>query len=210
VTDDDVDLNLNAFMKNNNAHAVAFNLDTGRWQFATPVHRQAVVCVAGPVVRAHAHASCLLCCVFLFVCLSVISCNSVWKYSVYHGSWGGAPMQPSVLIDGHRVMSWNAYVLLRRCSGRSDGEGNGCEGGGGGGSEGGSEGGRGGGGSEGEGCEGGGGGGSGGRGGGGSKGAGSSGKGELHVRWMCVEVVAGAVAAVVAVVVSWNVDFVLL
>jgi hypothetical protein len=102
-------------------------------------------------------------------------------------------MQPSVLIDGHRVMSWNAYVLLRRCSGRSDGEGNGCEGGGGGGSEGGSEGGRG-----------------GGRGGGGSKGAGSSGKGELHVRWMCVEVVAGAVAAVVAVVVSWNVDFVLL
>jgi hypothetical protein len=94
-------------------------------------------------------------------------------------------MQPSVLIDGHRVMSWNAYVLLRRCSGRSDGEGNGCEGGGGGGSEGG-------------------------RGGGGSKGAGSSGKGELHVRWMCVEVVAGAVVAVVAVVVSWNVDFVLL
>ena len=83
VTDDDVDLNLNAFMKSNNAHAVAFNLDTGRWQFATPVHRQAVVCVAGPVVRAHAHASCLLCCVFL----SVISCNSVWKYSVYHGSW---------------------------------------------------------------------------------------------------------------------------
>ena len=90
-------------------------------------------------------------------------------------------MQPSVLIDGHRVMSWNAYVLLRRCSGRSDGEGNGCEGGS-----------------------------DGGRGGGGSKGAGSSGKGELHVRWMCVEVVAGAVAAVVAVVVSWNVDFVLL
>ena len=66
-------------------------------------------------------------------------------------------MQPSVLIDGHRVMSWNAYVLLRRCSGRSDGEG-----------------------------------------------------GELHVRWMCVEVVAGAVVAVVAVVVSWSVDFVLL
>ncbi len=63
-----VDLALNAFMKSNNAHAVAFNLDTGRWQFATPVHRQAVVCVAGPVVRAHAHASCLLCCVFLFVC----------------------------------------------------------------------------------------------------------------------------------------------
>ncbi len=89
-------------------------------------------------------------------------------------------MQPSVLIDDHRVMSWNAYVLLRRCSGRSDGGGNGCEGGGRGGSE------------------------------GGSKGAGSSGKGELHVRWMCVEVVAGAVVAVVAVVVSWNVDFVLL
>ena len=87
-------------------------------------------------------------------------------------------MQPSVLFDGHRVMSWNAYVLLRRCSGRSDGGG-----------EGGSE---------------------GGRGGGGSKGAGSSGKGELHVRWMCVEVVAGAVVAVVAVVGSWNVDFVLL
>ena len=106
-------------------------------------------------------------------------------------------MQPSVLIDGHRVMSWNAYVLLRRCSGRSDGGGEGGEGGGGGGGEGG--------------CEGGGGGGSeGGRGGGGSKGAGSSGKGELHVRWMCVEVVAGAVVAVVAVVVSWNVDFVLL
>jgi len=42
-------------------------------------------------------------------------------------------MQPSVLIDGHRVLSWNAYVLLRRCSGRSDGEGEGCEGGGGGG-----------------------------------------------------------------------------
>jgi len=42
VTDDDVDLNLNTFMKSNNAHAVAFNLDTGRWQFATPVHRQAV------------------------------------------------------------------------------------------------------------------------------------------------------------------------
>ena len=101
------------------------------------------------------------------------------QYSVHHGSWGGAPMQPSVLIDGHRVMSWNAYVLLRRCSGRSDGGG---EGGGGGGSEGG-------------------------RGGGGSKGAGSSGKGELHVRWMCVEVVAGAVVAVVAVVVSWNADF---
>ena len=98
-------------------------------------------------------------------------------------------MQPSVLIDGHRVLSWNAYVLLRRCSGRSDGGGEGCEGGGRGGSEGGSE---------------------GGRGGGGSKGAGSSGKGELHVRWMCVEVVAGAVVAVVAVVVSWNVDFVLL
>ena len=89
-------------------------------------------------------------------------------------------MQPSVLIDGHRVMSWNAYVLLRRCSGRSDGEG-GSEGGGGGGSEGG--------------------------GGGGGEGPGSSGKGELHVRWMCVEVVAGAVAAVVAVVVSWSVDF---
>ena len=71
---------------------------------------------------------------------------------------GGAPMQPSVLIDGHRVLSWNAYVLLWRCSGR-----------------------------------------------------GSSGKGELHVRWMCVEVVAGAVVAVVvAVVVSWNADFVLL
>jgi hypothetical protein len=83
-------------------------------------------------------------------------------------------MQPSVLIDGHRVLSWNAYVLLRRCSGRSDG------------------------------------GGEGGGGGGGSEGAGSSGKGELHVRWMCVEVVAGAVVAVVAVVVSWNVDFVLL
>jgi len=98
-------------------------------------------------------------------------------------------MQPSVLIDDHRVMSWNAYVLLRRCSGRRDGEGEGGEGGGGGGGEGGSE---------------------GGRGGGGSKGAGSSGKGELHVRWMCVKVVAGAVAAVVAVVVSWNVDFVLL
>ena len=77
-------------------------------------------------------------------------------------------MQPSVLIDGHRVMSWNAYVLLRRSSGHSNGEG------------------------------------------GGSKGAGSSGKGELHVRWMCVEVVAGAVVAVVAVVLSWNVDFVLL
>jgi len=76
-------------------------------------------------------------------------------------------MQPSVLIDGHRVLSWNAYVLLRRCSGRSDG------------------------------------------GGGGGEGPGSSGKGELHVRWMCV-VVAGAVVAVVAVVVSWNVDFVLL
>jgi hypothetical protein len=93
-------------------------------------------------------------------------------------------MQPSVLIDGHRVMSWNAYVLLRRCSGRSDGGG---EGGGGGGSEGGG-------------------------GGGGSEGAGSSGKGELHVRWSwtCVKVVAGAVVAVVAVVVSWNVDFVLL
>jgi len=73
-------------------------------------------------------------------------------------------MQPSVLIDGHRVMSWNAYVLLRCCSGRSDGEG-GSEGGGG---------------------------------------------GELHVRWTCVKVVAGAVVAVVAVVVSWNVDFVLL
>jgi hypothetical protein len=72
-------------------------------------------------------------------------------------------MQPSVLIDGHRVMSWNAYVLLRRCSGRSDGEG-----------------------------------------------PGSSGKGELHVRWTCVKVVAGAVAAVVAVAVSWNADFVLL
>jgi hypothetical protein len=98
-------------------------------------------------------------------------------------------MQPSVLIDGHRVLSWNAYVLLRRCSGRSDGGGEGGEGGGGGGGEGGSE---------------------GGGGGGGSEGAGSSGKGELHVRWMCVEVVAGAVAAVVAVVVSWNVDFVLL
>ena len=98
-------------------------------------------------------------------------------------------MQPSVLIDGHRVMSWNAYVLLRRCSGRSDGGGEGCEGGGGGGGEGGSE---------------------GGGGGGGSEGAGSSGKGELHVRWMCVEVVAGAVVAVVAVVLSWNVDFVLL
>ena len=67
-------------------------------------------------------------------------------------------MQPSVLIDGHRVMSWNAYVLLRRCSGRRDGEGEGgSEGGGGGGSEGGG-------------------------GGGGSEGAGSSGKGELHVR----------------------------
>ena len=91
-------------------------------------------------------------------------------------------MQPSVLIDGHRVMSWNAYVLLRRCSGRSDGEGNGCEGGRGGGSEGGG-------------------------GGGGSEGAGSSGKGELHVRWTCVKVVAGAVAAVVAVAVSWNADF---
>ena len=87
-------------------------------------------------------------------------------------------MQPSVLFDGHRVVSWSAYVLLRRCSGRSDGEG---------GSEGGSE----------------------GDGRGGSEGAGSSGKGELHVRWMCV-VVAGAVVAVVAVVVSWNVDFVLL
>jgi len=74
-------------------------------------------------------------------------------------------MQPSVLIDGHRVMSWNAYVLLRRCSGRSDG---------------------------------------------GGEGPGSSGKGELHVRWTCVKVVAGAVAAVVAVVVSWSVDFVLL
>ena len=85
-------------------------------------------------------------------------------------------MQPSVLIDGHRVLSWNAYVLLRRCSGRSDGGGEGGEGGGG---------------------------------GGGSKGAGSSGEGELHVRWMCV-VVAGAVVAVVAVVLSWNVDFVLL
>ena len=97
-------------------------------------------------------------------------------------------MQPSVLIDDHRVLSWNAYVLLRRCSGRSDGGGEGCEGGGGGGGEGGSE---------------------GGRGGGGSKGAGSSGEGELHVRWMCV-VVAGAVVAVVAVVLSWNVDFVLL
>ena len=78
-------------------------------------------------------------------------------------------MQPSVLIDGHRVMSWNAYVLLRRCSGRSDGGGEGCEGGGGGGGEGGS-----GGGSEG--------GSEGGGGGGGSEGAGSSGKGELHVR----------------------------
>ena len=75
---------------------------------------------------------------------------------------GGAPMQPSVLFDGHRVVSWSAYVLLRRCSGRSDGEG-------------GSE--------------------------------GSSGKGELHVRWTCVKVVAGAVAAVVAVAVSWNADF---
>ena len=88
---------------------------------------------------------------------------------------GGAPMLPSVLFDGHRVVSWSAYVLLRRCSGRSDGEG-GSEGGGGGGGE----------------------------------GPGSSGKGELHVRWTCVKVVAGAVAAVVAVVVSWNVDFVLL
>ena len=45
----------------------------------------------------------------------------------------------------------------------------------------------------------------------GGEGPGSSGKGELHVRWMCVEVVAGAVAAVfVAVVVSWNAEFVLL
>ena len=89
VTDDDVDLNLNAFMKNNNAHAVAFNLDTGRWQFATPVHRQAVVCVAGPVVRAHAHASCLLCCVFcLFVCLLslAIQCGSI-LFTMVHGRW---------------------------------------------------------------------------------------------------------------------------
>ena len=99
-------------------------------------------------------------------------------------------MQPSVLIDGHRVLSWNAYVLLRRCSGRSDGEG-GSEGGSEGGGRGGSEGGRGG-------------------GSGGGEGPGSSGKGELHVRWTCVKVVAGAVAAVVAVVVSWSVDFVLL
>ena len=153
VTHKRVDLALNAFMKNNNAHAVAFNLDTGRWQFATQVHRQAVVCVAGPVVRAHAHASCLLCCVFCCCLLSLAV-----QYSVYRSSWGGAPMQPSVLIDGHRVMSWNAYVLLRRCSGRSDGGGEGgSEGGGGGGSEGGG-------------------------GGGGSEGAGSSGKGELHVR----------------------------
>jgi hypothetical protein len=118
------------------------------------------------------------------------------QYSVHHGSWGGAPMQPSVLIDGHRVLSWNTHVLLRRCSGRSDGGGEGCEGGGGGGGEGGS-----GGGSE---------GGSEGGGGGGGEGPGSSGKGELHVRWTCVKVVAGAVAAVVAVVVSWSVDFVLL
>ena len=47
VTRSVVSLIHNAFMKNNNAHAVAFNLDTGRWQFATPIHRQAVVCVAG-------------------------------------------------------------------------------------------------------------------------------------------------------------------
>jgi uncharacterized membrane protein YgcG len=60
------------------------------------------------------------------------------QYSVHHGSWGGAPMQPSVLIDGHRVLSWNTHVLLRRCSGRSDGGGEGGSegGGGGGGSEG--------------------------------------------------------------------------
>ena len=46
VTHEDVDpSSLNAFMKRNNAYAVAFNLDTRRWQFATPVHRQAVVCV---------------------------------------------------------------------------------------------------------------------------------------------------------------------
>jgi len=42
VTHKRVDLALNAFMKNNNAHAVVFNRDTGRWQFATPIHRQAV------------------------------------------------------------------------------------------------------------------------------------------------------------------------
>ena len=106
---------------------------------------------------------CFAVCVVVFVCYLLQFSVEVFCLPWFMG--GGAPMQPSVLIDGHRVMSWNAYVLLRRCSGRSDGGGEGCKGGGGGGSEGG-----GGGGSE------------GGGGGGGSEGAGSSGKGELHVR----------------------------
>ncbi len=43
VTRRDVGLNLNAFMKGNGAHAVAYNLETEQWQFASPVHRRVVV-----------------------------------------------------------------------------------------------------------------------------------------------------------------------
>ena len=103
----------------------------------------------------------------LLFCVCYLSQFSI-LFTMVHGRWCS---YATLCFDDHRLLSWNAYVLLRRCSGRSDGEG---------GSEGGGE------------------------------GPGSSGKGELHVRWTCVKVVAGAVAAVVAVVVSWSVDFFLL